>query len=148
MEAFPFTKFSNGLIESDLKEIPAMKKLIEGRRGFEIPGQLMLKCDHSLPIAGSIKARGGIYEVLSYAEKLAIDAGMLSLTDNYAKIHSDEFREFFSQYKIAVGSTGNLGLSIGIISAKLGFHVTVHMSKEAKQWKKIYFAKRRFSYRA
>jgi D-serine dehydratase len=136
MEAFPNTRFSKGLIESDLKEIPAMKKLIEGRRGFEIPGQLMLKCDHSLPIAGSIKARGGIYEVLSYAEKLAIDAGMLSFTDNYAKINSDEFRKFYSQYKIAVGSTGNLGLSIGIISAKLGFQVTVYMSMEAKQWKK------------
>lgn len=56
--AFPITKFSDGLIESDLKEIPHMKKLIEGRRGFAIPGTLMLKCDHALPIAGSIKARG------------------------------------------------------------------------------------------
>ena len=40
--AFPLTKFSDGLIESDLKEIAAMKKLIEGRRGFSIPGTLML----------------------------------------------------------------------------------------------------------
>ena len=136
MAAFPITKFSKGIIESDLKDIPAMKKLIEGRRGFEIPGRLMLKCDHALPIAGSIKARGGIYEVLSYAEKLAIGAGLLQETDNYVKLHSDTFRKFFSRYKIAVGSTGNLGLSIGIISAKLGFQVTVHMSEEAKQWKK------------
>jgi D-serine dehydratase len=136
MAAFPITKFSKGIIESDLKDIPAMKKLIEGRRGFEIPGRLMLKCDHALPIAGSIKARGGIYEVLSYAEKLAIEAGLLKETDNYVKLHSEAFREFFSQFKIAVGSTGNLGLSIGIISAQLGFQVTVHMSEEAKQWKK------------
>ena len=76
--AFPITKFSDGIIESELREIAAMKKLIEGRRGFNIPGKLMLKCDHALPIAGSIKARGGIYEVLSHAEKLAIDAGMIT----------------------------------------------------------------------
>ncbi|MCH7321313.1 D-serine ammonia-lyase [Solibacillus sp. MA9] len=135
-EAFPITKFSNGLIESELKEIPNMKKLIEGRRGFAIPGTLMLKCDHALPIAGSIKARGGIYEVLSHAEKLALDAGLISKTDDYAKFTTDNMRAFFNQYKIAVGSTGNLGLSIGMISARLGFQVTVHMSVEAKQWKK------------
>lgn len=134
--AFPITKFSDGIIESELREIAAMKKLIEGRRGFNIPGKLMLKCDHALPIAGSIKARGGIYEVLSHAEKLAIDAGMINEQEDYVKFHSEEFRNFFSNYKIAVGSTGNLGLSIGIISAQLGFQVTVHMSIEAKEWKK------------
>ncbi|MER2105898.1 MAG: D-serine ammonia-lyase [Solibacillus sp.] len=134
--AFPETRFTDGIIESPVRDIPAMKKLIEGRRGIEIPGRFMLKCDQSLPVAGSIKARGGIYEVLAHAEKLAMAAGMLTEQDNYAMLDDEKFRVFFSQYKIAVGSTGNLGLSIGIISAKLGFHVTVHMSADAKQWKK------------
>ncbi|MGC3833006.1 D-serine ammonia-lyase [Moritella viscosa] len=73
---------------------------------------------------------------MQHAEKLAISAGLLRLEDDYSKINSEQFRAFFSQYKIAVGSTGNLGLSIGIIGASLGFQVSVHMSADARQWKK------------
>lgn len=134
--AFPETENLNGIIDSQIKEIPSMKKLIEGRRGIQIPGRLMLKCDYELPISGSVKARGGIYEVLKHAEKLAIENGILSIDDDYAKLNDKSSYQFFNQYKIAVGSTGNLGLSIGIMGAKLGFQVTVHMSADAKEWKK------------
>lgn len=132
---FPETAPS-GEIESPLLAIPHMKKYLEGRFQIVLAGQYYLKCDHLLPIAGSIKARGGIYEVLKYAETLALDAGMLNEMSNYGVFASNEMKSFLSQYSIAVGSTGNLGLSIGIMSAELGFRVTVHMSSDAKQWKK------------
>ena len=134
--AFPETEGSAGIIESDILPMTHLQPLLGERYGQSLNGALWLKRDSHLPISGSIKARGGIYEVLKHAEDLALAGGLLTLDDDYALLHSDKARAFFGQYKIAVGSTGNLGMSIGIMGAALGFQVTVHMSADARQWKK------------
>lgn len=136
----PFFKLewpeSNGIIESPLRKINNMKSVLNQSFPPAFDGDLYLKCDNELPIAGSIKARGGVYEVLHHAEQLAIKEGLVSKDDNYEIFASKKLKKFFSQYRVGVGSTGNLGLSIGIISARLGFDVSVYMSADAKQWKK------------
>ena len=133
---FPETAAWGGRIESPLTPIPHMARRLSADYGVEVPGRLYLKRDSDLAVAGSIKARGGIYEILKHSETLALEQGLLAPDGDYRAFASPEFRAFFSRHAVHVGSTGNLGLSIGIISACLGYDVTVHMSKDAKAWKK------------
>lgn len=136
MECFPETVEKEGIIESPLVRVPKMQTLINEKYGANLQGSLLLKQDSHLAVAGSIKARGGIYEVLKHTEELALEHGLITEQESYEKLADEKCRKFFSQYTIQVGSTGNLGLSIGIMSAAVGYQVVVHMSADARQWKK------------
>ena len=132
MKHFPETVPAAGIIESPLCRTPELKKAL----GFP-EGNLFVKCDSHLAIAGSVKARGGIYEVLKHTEELALEGGLLSensTPEEYAALA--DHKDFFGKYKVQVGSTGNLGMSIGIMSAAIGYQAIVHMSMDAKEWKK------------
>jgi D-serine dehydratase len=133
MRVFPETREADGLIESPLREIEATRQALFAQQPVPA-GRLFLKLDSDLAVAGSVKARGGIYEVLKHTEELALQAGFLTEESDYALLA--DHREFFSQYSVQVGSTGNLGLSIGIMSAAVGYRAVVHMSADARQWKK------------
>ncbi|MBP5750083.1 MAG: D-serine ammonia-lyase [Firmicutes bacterium] len=140
MEIFPETAATKGIIESPLTEIPAMKALLKEKYDADLGGgRLFLKRDSDLAVAGSIKARGGFYDVLKHTEDLAIEGGFLDgPDDDPMKLALPEARAFFAQHKVQVASTGNLGISIGMMSAYLGYQAIVHMSADAKQWKKDY----------
>ena len=133
---FPEVEQAGGIIESELIRVDRFARQVEQRYAVQQPVSLLLKKDSHLPIAGSVKARGGIYEVLYHAEQLALRHGLLNLTDDYRILAQPAARDLFRRHKIAVGSTGNLGMSIGISAARLGFDTTVHMSSDARQWKK------------
>jgi D-serine dehydratase len=130
---FPETAVTGGVVESQLIPAPNLQRVIMGSAAG---GKWFIKGDHALPIAGSIKARGGIHEVLEFAEKLALEHGLIDSTRGTAALAEAPARQLFARYTVAVGSTGNLGLSIGVIASALGFRAQVHMSADAKEWKK------------
>lgn len=132
---FPELVQHQGLIESALLPLnQAEQKLFTQP---ELADQaIYLKADHALPIAGSIKARGGFHEVIAIAEKIALEQQLIVADQDLIALASPQAKTLFAEYTISVGSTGNLGLSIGIMAAALGFKAVVHMSVEAKEWKK------------
>lgn len=130
---FPELKATGGAICSDLLPLEGLRDALGyGDSAF---GTILVKADSALPVAGSIKARGGVYEVFVFAEQLARREGLLKEGEDIRRLAEQDAKAFFSRYTIAVGSTGNLGLSVGIAARALGFNATVHMSSDAKAWK-------------
>lgn len=135
---------SKGEIESELIPISKLQDFIHNKYSCQTFAHeaWFLKADHTLPVAGSVKARGGFHEVLAVAEEIAISNQLLQPGSDLLPLASEKARQLFSQYSITVGSTGNLGLSIGTLAAALGFSTTVQMSTDAKAWKKDRLRKR------
>lgn len=116
----------DGEIRSDLIDWPAQAG----------SPHILVKADHNLPVTGSIKARGGLHELLAFLEYAARREGLLGTANDYAKLAEPGAVEAFSHYRVSVASTGNLGYSVGLVGRTFGLGVTVHMSRDAKSWKK------------
>ena len=128
-----FAELPDGTIGSALTRLsPSLSDRVSGGRGAAV----WVKADHALPVTGCIKARGGIYEVLVHAEALALRLGLLGEGQSTDRLADDAVRAAFAAHTVAVGSTGNLGFSVGLMARALGFAVEVHMSHDAKEWKK------------
>ncbi|HEY5758835.1 MAG TPA: pyridoxal-phosphate dependent enzyme, partial [Steroidobacter sp.] len=127
----------DGIIESPLIPVPKLAARFLPDEHRQSSSHVFVKADHALPVAGSVKARGGIYEVLCLAERVALAEKVIAdYQDDYAKLASPTAREKFARYRLLVASTGNLGFAVGTMGRALGFETTVHMSSDAKTWKK------------
>ncbi len=127
----------DGVIESPLIAVPRLAARFLPDEHRQASSHVFVKADHALPVAGSVKARGGIYEVLCLAERVALAENIiLGHDDDYTKLASSDARDRFARYRLLVASTGNLGFAVGTMGRALGFETTVHMSSDAKTWKK------------
>lgn len=106
---------------------------------YQPPGGLpkvLVKTDHALPMTGSIKARGGVHELLCQIERIARAEGLPIDGDITAALTSPEARAAMARHTVIVASTGNLGFSIGLVARVFGVGAEIHMSRDAKAWKK------------
>lgn len=118
----------DGVVQSPLQRYP---------HSAGWPQSLYVKCDHALPITGSVKARGGAYEVLCLAERIAADSGLLDVGDDrYLSLLEAPARKVLGSWTVVTASTGNLGFSVGVVARALGLEAEIHMSMDAKPWKK------------
>ena len=122
---FPATSW-DGRIRSALRDYPRQEGL----------PPLLVKTDHDLPMTGSVKARGGVYELLCRIESLAISGGLVQPGEPLAPLLTPAARQLLARHRVVVASTGNLGFSIGLVARAFGLEAEVHMSHDAKTWKK------------
>lgn len=115
----------DGRIRSELIDYPV----------FGGAATMLVKGDHALPMTGSIKARGGVHELLFLLESIAEQHDLLADGD-YQMLAGNAARELFGRHAVIVASTGNLGYSIGLVARAFGLVAEVHMSRDAKEWKK------------
>ncbi|NHN36119.1 D-serine ammonia-lyase [Pseudomaricurvus alcaniphilus] len=95
-----------------------------------------VKADHLLPMTGSVKARGGVYELLCALEDFAAEDNLLPEGADLSLLLEPGARAALARRRVVVASTGNLGFSIGLVARAFGVNADVHMSADAKQWKK------------
>ncbi|KAJ4462125.1 putative D-serine dehydratase [Paratrimastix pyriformis] len=144
-EACPTGKIESDLLLAEgyrlsgmMRESPLLPATL---RDAVAPNHFYVKCDHALPVSGSVKARGGIYEVLVHALRIAQREGLVSQSERdpchvAAALTSERARTLFRRHTILVASTGNLGMAVGLAASALGFSFEVHMAADAKAWKK------------
>jgi D-serine dehydratase len=97
---------------------------------------LWVKSDARLPMTGSVKARGGVYELLCSIEDFAFREQLIAEGNDFSALLEPASRAALSRHHVVVASTGNLGFSIGLVGRAFGVDVEVHMSSDAKAWKK------------
>jgi D-serine dehydratase len=109
--------------------------LLEYPQQADLPA-LLVKADHDLPMTGSVKARGGVYELLCRVEAVALLEGLVQPGEPLTPLLTPAAKTLFAKHRIVVASTGNLGFSIGLVARAFGLEAEVHMSHDAKTWKK------------
>src|SRR5450830_1915623 len=101
-DLFPELRGSEGAIESALLPAPRLQSALGLSPEL---GALWVKTDHNLPVAGSIKARGGFHEVLQHAEALALHAGLIEAGSDVRVLGQSAARALFAHFHNAAGST-------------------------------------------
>lgn len=127
-----FERFARFFMEA-FDEIDSKDYYKSALKKSELGYEVYLKLDSQLKVAHSVKARGGFNEVMSKVEEVLTQKSMM---EDFDTLSLGDIRRIMSEYTIEVSSTGNLGLSIGLCAKAFGFKAKVHMSRDAKEWKK------------